>query len=48
MMTKNGEKIQGYLENLQFEISLGCANYGHKYSHNGTISCIVCGEIKSK
>jgi hypothetical protein len=36
------------LENLQYEISLGCANYGHKYSHNGTISWIVCGGIKSK
>jgi hypothetical protein len=25
-----------------------CPNYGHKYSQNGTISCIRCGEVKPK
>ena len=45
-MSENGEKIQDYLENLQHEISLGYECYGHKYSHNGTMSCITCGKIK--
>ena len=48
MSTENGEKIQDYLENLQYEISVGCVEYGHKYSQNGTISCIRCGEVKPK
>ena len=47
-MSVNGEKIQDYLENFQHEVSVGCTKEGHKYSQNGTISCIVCGEIKSK
>jgi hypothetical protein len=46
-MTKNGEEIQEFLENFQHEMSLGCAKYGHRYSQNGTISCIKCGKIKS-
>jgi len=46
MMTKNGETIQDYLEGLQHEISLGCENYDHRYSQNGAISCIRCGEVK--
>ena len=46
MSTENGGKIQDYLENLQYEISVGCVEYGHKYSQNGTISCIRCGEAK--
>ena len=48
MSTENGENIQNYLENLQYETSLGCENYGHKYSQNGTISCIRCGKVKPK
>jgi hypothetical protein len=48
MMTKNGETIQDYLEIFQHEVSVGCTKHGHRYSQNGTISCIVCGEIKSK
>ncbi len=46
-MTKNGKKIQEFLENFQYEMSLGCAKNDHMYSHNGTISCIKCGKIKS-
>ena len=45
-MSVNGEKIQDYLENISYELSLGCAYHGHKYSQNGTLSCIVCGKIK--
>jgi hypothetical protein len=45
-MSENGEKIQEYLGNLQREISLGCESNGHKYSHNGTISCVTCGNTK--
>jgi hypothetical protein len=29
-MTKNGEKIHDYLDDLQYEISLGYSNYGHE------------------
>ena len=46
MSTENGNKIQDYLENLQYEILLGCVDSGHKYSQNGTISCIRCGEVR--
>jgi hypothetical protein len=46
-MSKNGQTIQDYLETLQQEVSLGCENQGHRYSHNGTISCVKCGKIKS-
>jgi hypothetical protein len=46
-MTKNGKEIQEFLENFQLEMSLGCTKNGHKYSQNGTISCIKCGNIKS-
>ena len=45
-MTKNGEKIQDFLENFQYEMSIGCVKDGHRYSLNGTISCIRCGKIK--
>ena len=45
-MSVNGEKIQDYLENISYELSLGCTYNGHKYSHNGTISCITCGNTK--
>jgi hypothetical protein len=48
MSTENGEKIQYYLENLQYEISVGCVKYGHEYSQNGAISCRRCGEVKTK
>ncbi len=30
MMTKNGEKIHDHLEYLQYDISLGASNCGHK------------------
>jgi len=40
MMTQNGEKIQEYLVNYQYEISLGIEQCDHRYSQNGTISCI--------
>ena len=46
MSTEYGEKIQEYLEYFQIEISVGCVDNGHKYSQNGTISCIRCGEMK--
>jgi hypothetical protein len=45
-MTKNGKKIQEHLENTQLQRSVGCETSGHKYSKNGTISCIKCGQIK--
>ena len=48
MMTNNGKKIRDYLENVTYELSLGCTNNGHRYSQNGTISCIRCGVVKSK
>ena len=46
-MTYNGEKIQEYLANYQYEMSLGFEQCSHRYSQNGTISCIKCGKIKS-
>lgn len=48
MVTKNGERVRDYLENVSYELALGCTNHGHKYSQNGTISCIRCGKIKFK
>ncbi|HUT05075.1 MAG TPA: hypothetical protein VMW74_00060 [Nitrosopumilaceae archaeon] len=48
MMTTNGKRIQDYLENISYDLSLGCTHHGHKYSQNGTISCVRCGEVKSK
>ncbi len=47
MMTQNGENIHEYLVNYQYEISLGIEQCAHRYSQNGTISCIKCGRIKS-
>ena len=46
-MTKNGEIIQDYFENIQLEISAGCDTYGHKFSRNGTLSCVRCGKTKN-
>ncbi|MDH3677597.1 MAG: hypothetical protein OEQ12_04765 [Nitrosopumilus sp.] len=46
MMTTNGEKIRDYLENVSYELSLGCTYNGHRYSQIGTISCIICGKTK--
>jgi hypothetical protein len=43
-MNKNGKQIQNFLEEYQYEMSVGCEKYGHRYSKNGAISCInVCG-----
>ena len=47
MMTKNGKRIQAFLENFQYELLLGCSNGDHRYSQNGTISCIRCGKTNS-
>ena len=47
MMTQNGKDIHEYLVNYQYEISLGIEQCAHRYSQNGTISCIKCGGIKS-
>jgi hypothetical protein len=47
MMTENGKAIRDYLDTLQKETSVGCGIYDHRYSHNGTLSCIKCGKIKS-
>ena len=44
-MTEKGKQIEDFLENFQHEMSLGCVKDGHKYSQNGTISCIRCGKI---
>jgi hypothetical protein len=46
MITTNGEKIRDYLENTTYEFSLGCTYNGHRYSQNGTNSCVICGKIK--
>jgi len=48
MMTENGRKIQEHLERFQNDLSLGFEECSHKYSQNGTISCIKCGKIKFK
>ena len=48
MITDNGERIRDHLESVTYEISLGCTYNGHRYSQNGTISCIRCGEVKPK
>jgi len=45
-MTRNGEKIHEFLEYCQYEPLLGCATFDHKYSDNGTISCVKCGKTK--
>jgi len=47
MMTQNGKKIYEYLANYQYDISLGIEQCTHRYSQNGTISCIKCGKTKS-
>ena len=47
MMTQNGKKIHDHLVNYQYEMSLGFEKCDHRYSQNGTISCIKCGKIKS-
>ena len=46
MITQNGVKIQESLENFQHEMSVGFTNCDHKYSKNGTISCIKCGKTQ--
>ena len=38
------EKIQEYLESFQSEMATGFQECDHKYSQNGTISCIKCGK----
>ncbi len=45
-MTKNGDEILEHLQRLEYENSLGCVKNGHKFSKNGTISCIRCGKTK--
>lgn len=45
-MTNNGEKIQEFLEDFLHQVSMGCEEGEHKYSQNGTISCIKCGMVK--
>ena len=45
-MSINGTKIQEFLENFQYEISVGCEEGDHRFSNNGTISCIKCGMVK--
>jgi hypothetical protein len=45
-MIENGKKIQEYFDILQHDLSLGFEECIHKYSQNGTISCIKCGKIK--
>jgi len=39
-----GNEIQEYLEKFQSEMSVGFQECDHKYSRNGTISCIKCGK----
>ena len=45
-MSENGIKIHEHLEKFQNDLSLGIEECSHKYSRNGTISCIICGKIK--
>ena len=45
-MTENGRKIREHLERYQNDLSLGFEECSHRYSRNGTISCIKCGKIK--
>ncbi|GEM_PF-3971470 len=47
-MTKNGKDIREYLEKFQNDVSLGFEECSHKYSKNGTSSCIKCGKMKSQ
>lgn len=44
-MTENGKQIEEYLKTFQFEMSVGCQKDGHRYSKNGTVSCVKCGKI---
>ena len=46
-MSENGREIHEHLERFQNDLSLGFEECTHEYSHNGTISCIKCGKIKS-
>ncbi len=45
-MSKKGENLEKHLENLQHEMSFGFTDCYHKYSHNGTISCMRCDKIQ--
>ena len=45
-LRKKGKEILEFLETFQHDVSIGCEKDGHRYSHNGTISCIKCGMIK--
>ncbi|MEK0367647.1 MAG: hypothetical protein QQN45_06940 [Nitrosopumilus sp.] len=45
-MSKNGEIIQEYLEYSQYEMELEIEKCSHKYFQNGTISCIMCDNIR--
>jgi len=44
MMTTNGERIRDYLENVTYELSLGCTYHSHKYSQSESNSCLICGK----
>ena len=45
-MRKKGDKIQEYLDHFQSEMFGGFQECDHRYSKNGTISCIMCGKTK--
>jgi len=38
------DAIQEYLGEFQSEMATGFQNCDHRYSQNGTISCVKCGK----
>ena len=38
------DPIQDYLNGFQSEMATGFQECNHKYSRNGTISCVKCGK----
>ena len=38
------DSIQEYLDVFQSEMAVGFQDCDHKYSRNGTVSCVKCGK----
>ena len=47
-MSLNGDQIQEYLTHYQYGDFWNVDQCGHRYSQNGTISCVRCGKKKSE
>jgi hypothetical protein len=43
-MSLNGDQIQEYLTHYQYGDFWEVDQCGHRYSQNGTISCVRCGK----